>query len=86
MLRHKIEKSRTKVSYSNGKDHIYLHRKVGREWLEERGIKTFTYILVSGPKIGNPPSISVPRDQEAKFDHFFHLVLEYPELKKLLSV
>ncbi|KAJ7878346.1 hypothetical protein B0H14DRAFT_2567309 [Mycena olivaceomarginata] len=28
----------------------------GREWLEERGIKTFTYILVSGPKIGNPPS------------------------------
>ncbi|KAJ7749022.1 hypothetical protein DFH07DRAFT_961854 [Mycena maculata] len=56
----------------------------GREWLEQRGIAKFTYILVSSPKMGAPPSISVPRDHEAKFDHFFHLVLEYPELKKLL--
>ncbi|KAJ7284086.1 hypothetical protein C8J57DRAFT_1677923 [Mycena rebaudengoi] len=57
----------------------------GREWLEKRGIAKFTYILVSGPKMGEPPSISVPRDHETKFDLFFHLVLEYPELKKLLS-
>ncbi|KAJ6608433.1 hypothetical protein B0H10DRAFT_2226841 [Mycena sp. CBHHK59/15] len=57
----------------------------GREWLEKHGIKEFTYILVSGPKMGDPPSISVPRDHETKFDRFLHLVLEYPELKKLLS-
>ncbi|KAJ7222355.1 hypothetical protein GGX14DRAFT_663370 [Mycena pura] len=55
----------------------------GREWLEQCGITKFTYILVSRPKMGDP-SISVPRDQETKFDHFFHLVLDYPELKKLL--
>ncbi|KAJ7227829.1 hypothetical protein B0H12DRAFT_1148442 [Mycena haematopus] len=41
----------------------------GREWLEARGITKFTYILVSGPKW-------------TKFDYFFHLVLEYPDLKK----
>ncbi|KAJ7222368.1 hypothetical protein GGX14DRAFT_663464 [Mycena pura] len=57
----------------------------GREWLEERGITKFTYILVSGPKMGDPPSLSVPRDQENKFDFFYHLVLEYRELKELLS-
>ncbi|KAJ7222360.1 hypothetical protein GGX14DRAFT_663393 [Mycena pura] len=56
----------------------------GREWLEERGITKFTYILVTGPKMGDPPSLSVPRNQKEKFDHFFHLVLDYPELKKLL--
>jgi hypothetical protein len=58
----------------------------GREWLEQRGITKFTYIFVSGPKPGAPPSISVPREHAAKFDHFFHLVLEYPELKNLLSL
>ncbi|KAF8215965.1 hypothetical protein K438DRAFT_619165 [Mycena galopus ATCC 62051] len=57
----------------------------GREYLEERGVNKFTYILVSGPKMGGPPSISVPREHQPKFDYFFHLVLEYPELKRLLS-
>ncbi|KAJ7451087.1 hypothetical protein FB451DRAFT_710474 [Mycena latifolia] len=57
----------------------------GREWLEKRGVSTFTYIFVSGPKMADPPSISVPLDHETKFDFFFHLVLEYPELENLLS-
>ncbi|KAF8215957.1 hypothetical protein K438DRAFT_618830 [Mycena galopus ATCC 62051] len=56
----------------------------GREYLEDRGVTKFTYILVSGPKMGGPPSISVPREHQLKFDSFFHLVLEYPELKRLL--
>lgn len=41
---------------SEGDKKPHTVKSGGREWLEERGIKTFTYILVSGPKIGNPPS------------------------------
>ncbi|KAF7361413.1 hypothetical protein MSAN_01174400 [Mycena sanguinolenta] len=50
------------------------------DWLESRGVTKFTCILVSGPSIGEPPSILVSQDQDSKFDTFFHLVLEYPEL------
>jgi hypothetical protein len=69
---------------SEGDKNPHSVKDGGREWLEKCGVTKFTYILVSGPKMGDPPSISVPRDHETKFDSFFHLVLEYPELKKLL--
>ncbi|KAJ7245127.1 hypothetical protein B0H12DRAFT_1127913 [Mycena haematopus] len=58
-------------------------RDGGQEWLEGRGVSTFTYVLVSGPEMG-VPTILVPRAEEAKFDYFFWLVLEYPDLKRLL--
>ncbi|KAJ6553481.1 hypothetical protein DFH09DRAFT_1495827 [Mycena vulgaris] len=69
---------------SDGDTTSHTVKDGGREWLKERAITKFTYILVSAPKMGDPPSISVPRDHETKFDRFFHLVLEYPELKRLL--
>ncbi|KAJ7222362.1 hypothetical protein GGX14DRAFT_663408 [Mycena pura] len=65
-------------------DNSHSLKTGGRAWLEERGITKFTYILVSGPKMGDPPSLTVPPDQEEKFDRFYHLVLDYPGLKELL--
>jgi len=67
---------------TEGKEHSV--KPSGLEWLEERGITKMTYILVSGPKTGQLPSISLSCDLEAKFDRYYHLVLDYPELKALL--
>ncbi|KAJ6558261.1 hypothetical protein B0H19DRAFT_1070794 [Mycena capillaripes] len=45
-------------------------------FLEDRGITTTTCIFVSGHRT-SPPSILVPVQDEAKFDHFYHLILDY---------
>jgi hypothetical protein len=55
----------------------------GRTWMKERGTKKFTYIYVSGPNAATP-SITVPQNAVGDFGKFYHLILEYPELEKLL--
>ncbi|KAJ7505276.1 hypothetical protein B0H11DRAFT_2220732 [Mycena galericulata] len=70
----------------DGEKRPHIVNDVGHEWLEKRGIIKLTYILVTGPNIVDPPSISVPQDHERKFDHFFYLVLEYPEQRVVAVV
>ncbi|KAJ7505326.1 hypothetical protein B0H11DRAFT_1904692 [Mycena galericulata] len=57
----------------------------GRVWMEGHGIKEFTYIYVSGPKMDKHPTISLPVEHESQFVHIYHLVLDYPEVRTLLD-
>ncbi|KAJ7222365.1 hypothetical protein GGX14DRAFT_388179 [Mycena pura] len=41
-------------------DNSHSVKAGGRAWLEERGITKFTYILVCGPKMGDPILDSAP--------------------------
>ncbi|KAJ7222572.1 hypothetical protein GGX14DRAFT_694615 [Mycena pura] len=49
--------------------------------LEKHGVKTFTYIHVSGPRMDTLPTIALPVDTEGKFPHIYHLILDYPDIR-----
>ncbi|KAJ7714195.1 hypothetical protein B0H16DRAFT_1619125 [Mycena metata] len=59
----------------------------GREWLQGKGIRTATYILVSQAKCeGFKAELNVPTKENQFYERFFHMILEYPALEDVRNI